>query len=106
MTRNPTKIRAWRRHRQLSLRELADLINGGREAPLISYASLNRIECGRQPYSQDILEAIAEALNTEPALLLCGDPEETEQLISLWTQLSHQQQRLVTAIIQTIQLFG
>lgn len=97
-----TRIRAWRKHRQLTLRQLADRINAPRDTPLISYASLGRIECGHQPYSQDILEAIAEALAVEPALLLCGEPNESEQLVNLWPQLSPQQRSLTLAIIRAI----
>ena len=44
-----------------------------------SKSSLSRIENARQPYSQPILEAIADALNCEPADLLKPVPvPETE----------------------------
>jgi transcriptional regulator with XRE-family HTH domain len=97
-----TRIRAWRLHRQLTLRQLADRINAGRDTPLISYASLGRIEGGKQPYSQDTLEAIAAALQVEPALLLCGQPNESEHLANLWPQLSPRQRHLVIDIIKAI----
>jgi transcriptional regulator with XRE-family HTH domain len=103
MSRRPTHIREWRKHRGLTLRDLADRINAGREAPLISYASLGRIENGQQPYSQDILEAVATALQVdEPALMLCSQPRETEQLLNVWPQLNTKERRMAIGIMQAI----
>lgn len=62
-----TFIKAWRKHRQLTIEQLS-------ERTEISTASLSRIESGKQPYNQGILEAIAEALNCRTADLLGFDP--------------------------------
>lgn len=58
-----------------ALRKLADRLEtspGG--DPLVSYASLSRIEQGHQPYSQPIIEAIAAALGVTVPMLLESDP--------------------------------
>jgi hypothetical protein len=82
---------------------MADRINHDRPEPLISYASLGRIECGIQPYSQDTLEAVGAALGVDPFILLTpDDPPEREQLCSLWLQLSPMQRQLTLAIIRAI----
>jgi transcriptional regulator with XRE-family HTH domain len=77
-------IREWRKHRNLSLRRLADRLNDPADPePFISDASLSRIERGLQPYSQPILEALKVALRCSiPELLevnpLVGDGDEIE----------------------------
>jgi transcriptional regulator with XRE-family HTH domain len=64
-------IREWRKHRGLTLEQLADRIG-------TTHASLCRIERGRQPHTQGLFEAIAEALRVEPADLLTRDPSDPE----------------------------
>jgi len=77
-------IKEWRQSKNLSLRKLADRLVSDTFEPVISYASLSRIEKGEQPYSQDILEAIAEALGTSPASLLIFDPTRDSGLLTIW----------------------
>jgi transcriptional regulator with XRE-family HTH domain len=75
--RKPTFIRAWRKDRGLTLAALADQLQTlhGIE---ISEGQLSRIENGKSPYAQDLLEAIANVLRTEPASLIMRDPSRTE----------------------------
>lgn len=71
-----TYIRNWRKKAQLSLRALADRMEvepGG--DLLISHVSIGRIERGQQPYSQPIIEAIAEALGVSVSALLEINPD-------------------------------
>lgn len=63
----PTFIRSWRKHRRLTLKELA--IHVG-----INSSTLSRIETGKIAYTQPVLEALAKALRCEPADLLMRDP--------------------------------
>jgi transcriptional regulator with XRE-family HTH domain len=78
-----TYIREWREYRGLSLRRLAGRIELSGSDETISHASLGRIEKGQQPYSQPILEALAEALSVEVADLLSKDPTKEGEVIDL-----------------------
>jgi len=80
-------IKEWRLSRNLSLRKLADRLVSDTFEPVISYASLSRIEKGEQPYSHEILEAIAEALGTSPASLLIFDPTRDSGLLTIWDKI-------------------
>jgi transcriptional regulator with XRE-family HTH domain len=61
MARKPTYIRAWREKRGHTLDDMVGRLDA--LGVKITGASLSRIERGIQPYNQDTLEAIAEALN-------------------------------------------
>lgn len=79
-----TFIREWREKRGLSLRALADRLEtepGG--DPIISHASIGRIEKGKQPYSQPIIEALAVALNVTVSDLIEVNPEKEGDVIDL-----------------------
>lgn len=78
--RQPTFIRAWRKDRGLTLAALSErleLLHG----LIISEGQLSRVENAKSPYAQDLLEAIASVLQTEPASLIMRDPSRTE----FWT---------------------
>lgn len=85
--RKPHYIREWRTKRQLSLRRLAARMEREPGEPLISHASLGRIETGDQPYSQEVLEALAEALNVSRSALLEMDPTKEGEVIDLVRRL-------------------
>lgn len=53
----------------------------------ITKTSLSRIELGKQPYSQPILEALADIFETEPASLLMRDPNQPESIWSIWDRI-------------------
>ena len=66
-------IKAWRKHRKLSVPELAARIN---EKPGVSASMIAQLEQGRCGYTQKTLEKIARGLNLEPWQLLAGEPSE------------------------------
>jgi transcriptional regulator with XRE-family HTH domain len=73
MARKATYIRAWRNKRGYSLDDMV-----GRLAVIgveTTGASLSRIERGIQPYNQDMLEAIAAALDLEVWQLIRDNPD-------------------------------
>jgi transcriptional regulator with XRE-family HTH domain len=79
MARNRTYIRAWREKKGYTLEDML-----GRLEAIdfkITGASLSRIERGKQPYTQDTLEAIATALGVTPADLLENDPDIPDAII-------------------------
>lgn len=68
----------------------------------MSIAQLSRIETGVQPYTQDTLEAIADALLTDPASLLTRNPEDEDAIWSLWDQAKPGERKMITDIAKTV----
>ncbi|SDQ98803.1 Helix-turn-helix [Rhizobiales bacterium GAS113] len=59
----PTFIRNWRKHRRLTLEQLGDLIS-------MTASNLSMLERGQRGYSQETIEKIAAALQTDvPSLI-------------------------------------
>ena len=79
-TRRETFIRAWRKERGLTLASLSEQLET-RHGLSISEGQLSRVENGKSPYAQDLLEALADVLQTEPASLIMRDPSRRE----FWT---------------------
>ena len=100
---NKTYIREWREHRGLSLRRLADRIElSDEDGDALSYVSLNRIELGKQPYSQPILEALAHALDVTVVDLLSVDPTKEGQVVDLMALLKDRDPDLVRRVIEAL----
>jgi len=91
----PTFIRQWREYRGLTLEQLAARVG-------TTHATISRIERGKQPYSQPLLEAIADALGTDPASLLMRNPRDPEGMWSIWDRAKAAQRVQITAIAETI----
>lgn len=77
-------IKHWRELRGLSLQRLATRMEkepGGDE--LISAMSLSRIERGLQPYSEEVLCALADALGCDTWELISIDPRQPAPVVDL-----------------------
>jgi transcriptional regulator with XRE-family HTH domain len=97
---NPKKrrrhfIREWRQHRGLTQEMLAERLE-------TTKANISRVESLKQGYTQDFLEACAEALSTEPASLLTRDPTDPENVWSVWDQAKPGERRQIVAIAKTL----
>lgn len=90
-----TFIRNWREDRGLTLEQLADAIG-------ITHASLSRIERGLQPYSQTILENIAEKLKTDVPSLLARDPADPSPIWSTWEKANPSERRMIERIAKDV----
>lgn len=103
MARKGTYIRAWREKRGYTL---DDMIGRLEVIGLkITGASLSRIERGIQPYSQDILEAIATAMNLNVADLLENDPSVPEaQVIDFMRHLDARELKQAESVLKA--MFG
>ena len=62
-----TFIREWRQHRELTLTQLATLLG-------LVPSHLSMLERGQRGYTQDTIERLAEALQTDVATLLTRRP--------------------------------
>lgn len=98
-------IREWRKKRGLSLRRLAERMETEPGVLLTSHANIQRIEKYEQPYSQDILEAIAEALEVSVTDLLTVDPTKDGEVVDLLRLINDQNRdqavRVLRALAQT-----
>lgn len=65
-------------------------------------ASLSRLENGKQPYSQSILEALAEIYDAEPADLIAVNPLKERDVIDFMRHLDEKQKRQVLAIAEAV----
>lgn len=88
-------IKEWRKHRGLTMDRLADRLD-------ISKATLSRIESGRQPYTQDTLEALADALSCEPADLIMRDPTAAGAIWSLWDRATPAQRQQIESVVRAL----
>lgn len=88
-------IREWREYRQLTQERLAARLD-------MSSASLSRIEAGKQPYTQDVLESIAEALTCEPADLLVRNPLDPAAPWSIWENLKPSQRKQAIRLLMAL----
>lgn len=96
--RRRTFIAEWRDYRNLTQDALANRLD-------MSAAQLSRIESGKQPYTQDTLEAIADALRTDPASLLMRNPKaegKDEPMWSIWDQAKPGIRRQLTEIARAL----
>jgi transcriptional regulator with XRE-family HTH domain len=96
----------WRKHRGLSLERLAQRLEsepGGE--PIISRSSLNRIERGEQDYTQEVLQALAIALDCEPTDLLIVNPlvdGVVIDLLSVLRSLPEEKIEMATRMLKAI----
>lgn len=103
--RRPTFIKAWRKARGLTLVQMADAIEAVTGVE-ISDSQLSRIERGEQPYSQDLLEAIADVLRVEPASLIMRDPNAPDPIWSLWDTLAPTERVQAVELIKVLKRTG
>jgi transcriptional regulator with XRE-family HTH domain len=93
--RRRTFIRQWREHRGLTQEQLADRLE-------TSVASISRLESGTQPYTQDVLEALSEALGADPASLLMRNPNDPEAIWSIWDQAKKGERELIEQLARSV----
>lgn len=91
----PIFMRQWRKHRGLTLKQVAESVG-------VKHPTLSRIETGKQPYSQGILEAVADRLNTDVASLLMRDPTAPEPIWTIWELAKPGERRMIVDIARTI----
>lgn len=99
--RAPHFLREWRLHRELNQEQASERLE-------IERSTLSRIETGKVPYNQDLLERAALAYGCDPADLLNVDPRAWNELRLVYDQLRlaprEMQERalaIVTALLKT-----
>jgi transcriptional regulator with XRE-family HTH domain len=96
-----TYIREWRKHRGLTQEQLSSRLEELGQHDL-GATGLSMLENGKRGYTQAALEAIAQALNTDPASLLMRNPNDADAIWSVWDQAKPGERRMIVDIAKTV----
>jgi transcriptional regulator with XRE-family HTH domain len=92
-------LKEWRKHRGYTQERLAEMTG-------MAVGYLSDLEKGNRRYNEDHLEALATALQCEPADLLIRNPSDPEGIWSIWDQLRPVEKSQVVEIAKTIKRTG
>jgi transcriptional regulator with XRE-family HTH domain len=95
----PTFIKQWREFRNLNQEQLAERLN-------MTQSHLSMLENGKRGYTQETLEAIADALQTDAASLLMRNPQDGDAIWSIWEQAKPGERRMIVDIAKTVTKTG
>ncbi|WP_165362170.1 helix-turn-helix domain-containing protein [Qipengyuania thermophila] len=96
-------FKAWRKHRLLTQEQVVNRLAVFDDDKLpMTTASLSRLENGKQPYSQRIVEALAEVYQCEAHELIGRDPGKEGEIIDLLSRLSDAHKRQARVIIEAL----
>jgi len=107
-------LREWREFRGKTLEQVAEAVeiigatkNLGTKDDLVypdsmTYVTLSRIENGRMPYRQQLLEILAEIYQTEPASLIMRNPKEPDAVYSIWENIPIEQRQTALTMLQAL----
>lgn len=88
-------VRQWRKFRGYSQEQLAEMIG-------VTHGAISQLERGLTQYTQPLLEALADALQTDPPSLLIRDPTQNESIWSLWDRAKPAQREKLEAMAEII----
>jgi transcriptional regulator with XRE-family HTH domain len=96
-------LKEWRKHRHYTQDQVIDRL-AAFDDPLLpgTAASLSRIENGKQPYSQRIIEALADVYQCSPGELIGRNPAVEGDVIDMLARLSEQQRAQIRDIIAVL----
>lgn len=92
--RRRTFFREWRKYRGYTLEEAAEISK-------MSIGNISAMERGAQGYTQDGLEALAEAYKCSPGQLLTVDPDNSD-IWSIWETAKTGDRQKIVEIAKTI----
>lgn len=96
----PNHIRAWREFRDLTIEELADMLD-------CSKASVGHWETGAREVGAKWLYKIAEALHTPPGWLLDHDPNDLDtRVMDAWASIPTEDRPRALQVLQAFQRTG
>lgn len=94
-TRRPTFFKDWRKKRGMTLERAAELAG-------MTPGNLSAMERGAQGYTQDGLEALAEAYGVPPGWLTDADPNKLDSILSIWEGAKPADRQKIVDIAKTI----
>lgn len=88
-------LREWRKQAGKTLEAVAEQLH-------MSHSQLSRIERGKQPYNQELLEALADLYMCDVVDLLIRDPSDPEGMWTLWEKAEPGQRRRIVAVADAL----
>lgn len=88
-------VREWRKFRGLTQERLAE------QTPFTTGA-ISQLETGRTKYTQDMIEALAVALDCEPGDLLSRDPSKEGEVADLLAALSDENREAALKMLKAL----
>lgn len=88
-------LRSWRKHRSKTLEQVADHLH-------MSHSQLSRIETFKQPYNQELLEALAELYMCDVVDLLVRDPSEAEGIWTIWEHAKPAERKQIRDVAEAL----
>lgn len=90
-------VREWRKFRGLTQERLA-------ERTPFSPGAISQLETGRTNYTQDMLEALAEALECKPGDLISRNPLVEGDVIYLFNDLTEDKRRIAIQMLKSLKI--
>jgi transcriptional regulator with XRE-family HTH domain len=96
-----TFIREWRKARSLTLEKLSDLLQE-RGQHDVGPSQLSMLERGERGYTQQTIEAIADALQVDVASLLAINPADGEPIWVLWEKAKPNERTIILEVVRVV----
>lgn len=90
-----TYIQEWLDYRNKTHEQLAEALG-------VTRPHVTKIINGKRAYTQPLLEAAAEYLETEPGSLLMRDPTKAQPMWSIWDQASEGERKDIERLAEVI----
>ena len=68
----------------------------------MTHATLSRIERGKLPYNQNLVEILAQVYRTDRASLIMRDPSDPDGLWSIWEQLKPRERAQAVEVMKAL----
>lgn len=99
----PHFIRQWRESRHWTQDQLVERLRAFDDPKLPgTSASLSRVENFHQPYTQRLLEALADIFQTDPGSLIMRDPTRSETIWSIWDRASPGEREQISRVAESL----
>lgn len=96
----PHHLRAWRKKRGLTQKQLAERMEKEPGEQLMSYVTVSNIERGDQSPTLEQLQALAIALDVTVTMLIDNDPDKDGEVIDLLGRITDKNRATVLAMLK------